>query len=117
MAFSHGDAALDLNAVLIVNDAVQDAFGDGTAFVFGPVTVNAIIPVIYVILGTEDQRPFSAAGIDQFQKIIGIRFRKRPEKPFVNDQQVKPGIGLFYLILCIQALATAYSFSRSGIRT
>ena len=65
MAFSHGDAALDLHAVLIVNDAVQDAFGDGTAFVFGPVTVNAIIPVIYVILGTEDQRPFPAAGINQ----------------------------------------------------
>ena len=87
MAFSHGDAALDLNAVLIVNDAVQDAFGDGTAFVFGPVTVNTVIPVIYVILGTEDQRPFPAAGIDQFQKIIGFRFGKRPEKPFVNDQQ------------------------------
>ena len=99
MAFSHRDAALDLNAVLFVNDAVQDTFGDGTAFVFGPVTVNAIIPVIYVILGTEDQRPFPAAGIDQFQKIIGFRFGKRPEKPFVNDQQVKPGIGLFYLLL------------------
>ena len=50
MAFSHGDAALDLNAVLIVNDEVQDAFGDGTAFVFGPVTVNAIIPVSYTHL-------------------------------------------------------------------
>ena len=73
------------------------------SFVFGPVTVNTVIPVIYVILGTEDQRPFPAAGIDQFQKIIGFRFGKRPEKPFVYDQQVKPGISLFNLVLCIQA--------------
>ena len=51
--FSHGDAALDHNAVLIVNDSVQNTFGDSTAFVFGPVTVNAIISVIYILLGTE----------------------------------------------------------------
>ena len=101
MAFSHGDTAFDFNAVLIVNDAVQDAFGDGTAFVFGPVTVNTVISVIYVILGTENQRPFPAAGIDQFQKIIGFRFGKRPEKPFVYDQQVKSGISLFNLVLCM----------------
>ena len=81
MAFSHGDAALDLNAVLIVNDAVQDTFGDGTAFVFGPVTVNAVIPVIYVILGTEDQRPFPAAGINQFQKIIEYSVASEPLNP------------------------------------
>ena len=47
MAFSHGDTAFDFDAVLIVNDAVQDAFGDGTAFVFGPVTVNTVIPVYF----------------------------------------------------------------------
>ena len=65
MVFSHGDAALDFDAVLIVNDAIQNTFGDSTAFVFGPVIVNAIILVIYVILGTEDQRPLPAAGIYQ----------------------------------------------------
>ena len=89
--------------LLLMVRAVQNTFGNSTAFVFGPVTVNAIIPVIYVILGAKDQRPFWAAGIDQFQKIIGFRFRKRPEKSFVNDKQVKPGIGLFNLILRIQA--------------
>lgn len=103
MAFSHGDAALDLNAVFIVNDAVQNTFSDGAVFIFGLVAVNAIILVVYVILGTEDQRSSPATGIDQFQKIIGFRFGKRTEKLLVNDQQVKPGIGLFDLVLCIQA--------------
>ena len=88
MAFSHGDTTFDLNAVLIVNNAVQIPFGDGTAFIFGPIAVDAVIPVIYVILSAEDQCPFPAAGIDQFQKIIGFRFGKRPQKPLVNDQQV-----------------------------
>ena len=50
MAFSHGDTTFDLNAVLIVNNAVQNPFGDGTAFIFGPIAVDAVIPVIYVIL-------------------------------------------------------------------
>ena len=72
MAFSHGDAALDLNAVLIVNDSVQNAFSNCTPLIFGPVTVDAVIPVIYIILGTEDQRPFLAAGINQFQKVISF---------------------------------------------
>ena len=103
MAFSHGDTAFDLNTVLVIDDAVQNPFSNGTAFVFGPVTVNAVIPVVYIILGTVDQRPFPAAGIDQFQKIIGFRFGKRSEKPFVYDQQIKPAIGLFNLVLCIQA--------------
>ena len=74
--FSPGDTVFDLNTVFIINDAVQDAFSDSASFIFGPVTVNAAILVIYVILGTEDQGPFLAAVIDQLQKIIGFRFRK-----------------------------------------
>ena len=64
MAFSHGDAAFDLNTVLVIDDTVQDPFSDGAAFVFGPVTVNAVIPVIYIILGAEDQRAFLTICID-----------------------------------------------------
>ena len=63
MAFSHGDTAFDLNTVLVVDDAVQDTFGDGAAFVFAPVTVNAVVPVIYIILGTEDQRVYDTLNL------------------------------------------------------
>ena len=78
MAFSHRDAAFDLNAVLVVNDTVQNAFSNRAPLVFGPVTVDAVIPVIYIILGTEDQRPFLAAGINQFQEVIMISIRNPP---------------------------------------
>lgn len=93
---SHGDATSDLNTVLVIDDAVQNTFSNGTAF--SPVTGNAVIPVIYIILGAEEQCVFLPAYIEQFQKIIDFRLRERPEMPFINEQQVKLSIDLFYLM-------------------
>lgn len=78
MAFTHGDAALNGDRILIMDDSVQDCLSDSTVITFGPVTVDSIVSFVRIVLSTEDHGTFPAAYLDDFEQVIGFRFREWP---------------------------------------
>ena len=72
MAFTHGDAALNGDRILIMDDSVQDCLSDSTVITFGPVTVDSIVPFVRIVLSTEDHGTFPAAYLDDFEQVIGF---------------------------------------------
>ena len=104
MAFTHGDAALNGDRILIMDDSVQDCLSDSTVITFGPVTVDSIVPFVRIVLSTEDHGTFPAAYLDDFEQVICFWFREWPQEPFIDDQQIKPGISRLDFDLRVQRL-------------
>jgi len=78
MTLAHGDAALDIDAVLIVDDPVHDRFSNSTVFILCPVTVDTVIPIIRIILGTDDQGSFAAAHFNNLEQVVRFCFGQGP---------------------------------------
>ena len=76
MALAHGYFAFYIDAVLVVDYPVQDCFSHCAVFILISITVDAVIPIISVVLSTEDDRTFLATGVDDLQKVIRFRFRE-----------------------------------------
>lgn len=117
MTFTHGNSAFYLDHILVMNDPVKDTFGNGTVVIFGTVTIDAEIPVIRIVLSTEDQGTFPAAGFNDLQKIVCFGFGKRAQEPLIDDQQVKLCIGSLYLVLCIQGFGDSKLIEQIRRRT
>lgn len=59
-----------------MDNAAQDCLGNGTARI--GIEVNAGIPIFGLVLGAEDHRSL-AAGLHDFQQVIGLLGRQRPD--------------------------------------
>ena len=90
-----------------MNDPIQDTFSNSTVFVFCTITVDSIVPFVGVILRTEDQSSFLAAGFNDLQQVVCFSFRKRSEEPFINDQQVIFRVRRFELMLSIDSFGNS----------
>ena len=76
MALTHEYFAFYIDDVLVVDYQVQDCFSHCAVFILITITVDAVIPIISVVLSTEDDRTFLAIGVDDLQKGIRFRFRE-----------------------------------------
>ena len=65
MAFPHRDLAINQNLIGIVDDAVHNSLRNRASVV--RVRINALVPFIRVVLGTEDGRPPVAAHLNNLQ--------------------------------------------------
>ena len=73
-----------------MDDAVHDWLGNGASGV--RIGINACIPALRLVLGTENYGAL-AAGLHDFQQIVGLLWREGPDEPLVQDQQVHLLVG------------------------
>lgn len=82
IALPHGDTALNQDLIGVMDDAVHDRLGNRAARV--RIGSNACIPALRLVLGAEDHRAL-AAGLHDFQQVVGLLGRERPDEPLVQD--------------------------------
>lgn len=90
VAFPHGDTALNQKFMGVVYDAVHDCLGNWAAGV--KLWVNVGIPTLGLVLGAKGHSELTA-GLHDFQQVVGLLWRERPDEPLVQDQQVNLLVG------------------------
>ena len=83
ITFPHGDAAFNQDLIGVVDDAVHDCLGNGAAGV--RIGINACIPALRLVLGAENHGAL-AAGLHDFQQVIGLLGGERPDEPLVQNE-------------------------------
>ena len=83
MALTHGYFAFYIDAVLVVDYSVQDCFCHCAVFILIKITVDAVIPIISVVLTTEDDRTSLTTGVDDRQEVI--RYKAFTMQESFND--------------------------------
>ena len=75
-----------------MDDAVHNSLGNGTAVI--RVGINALIPFIRVVLGTEDGRILVAAHLNNLQQVVGFLSSQAADEPLIQDQQIVLSVAL-----------------------
>ena len=75
--------SLQLEAVGVVDEAVEDGVGDGGI-------ADDLVPVLDRHLAGDDGRAAFVAVVDDFQQIAALLAGERCETPIVEDQQLDP---------------------------
>lgn len=80
LALAHG-FTLDLDGIGVVDNPVTDCISQGGV-------IQVLVPFAGVILRTEDGGGHFVPGLNQFQRIPGLRLLERIEPPFIQDEQL-----------------------------